>query len=62
VGDFAYRVGLPCKSGVGGGLVAVMPREFVVCTWSPGLDKRGNSLVGGHALDLLTTKTGISVF
>jgi len=62
VGDFAYRVGLPGKSGVGGGILAVMPGEFSVCVWSPGLNKNGNSLVGTKALELLTTLTGISVF
>ena len=62
VGDFAYRVGLPGKSGVGGGIVAVMPGHFTVCVWSPGLDDCGNSLAGTKALELLTTKTGLSVF
>lgn len=62
VGDFAYRVGLPAKSGVGGGILAVMPGEFSVAVWSPGLDESGNSLAGTLALELLTTKTGISVF
>ena len=62
VGDFAYRVGLPGKSGVGGGILAVMPGEFSVCVWSPGLDASGNSLAGTLALEWLTTKTGISIF
>lgn len=62
VGDFAYRVGLPGKSGVGGGIVAVMPGHFTVCVWSPGLDACGNSLAGIKALELFTTKTGVSVF
>lgn len=62
VGDFAYRVGLPGKSGVGGGIVAVMPGHFSVCVWSPGLDASGNSLAGAKALELFTTKTGISIF
>lgn len=61
-GDFAYRVGLPAKSGVGGGIVAVMPGEWTVAVWSPGLDPNGNSLAGVEALELLTTKTGTSVF
>ena len=61
-GDFAYRVGLPAKSGVGGGIVAVLPGEFVVAVWSPGLGARGNSLAGTMALELLTTKTGTSIF
>ncbi len=62
VGDFAYRVGLPGKSGVGGGIVAVMPGHFSLCVWSPGLDASGNSLAGTKALELFTTKTGVSVF
>ncbi len=62
VGDFAYRVGLPSKSGVGGGIVAVMPKRFSLCVWSPGLDDSGNSLAGTRALELFTTKTGISIF
>ncbi|MDF1552118.1 MAG: glutaminase [Deferrisomatales bacterium] len=62
VGDFAYRVGLPGKSGVGGGILAVMPKRFSVCVWSPGLDEHGNSLAGTLALELFTTKTGISIF
>ena len=62
VGDFAYRVGLPGKSGVGGGIAAVMPDKFSVCVWSPGLNESGNSLAGTKALELFTTMTGISVF
>lgn len=61
-GDYAYRVGLPAKSGVGGGVVAVMPGRFVAAVWSPGLSPRGNSLAGTMALELLTTKTGLSIF
>ncbi len=61
-GEFAYRVGLPCKSGVGGGIVASMTGEFSLCVWAPGLDENGNSLVGLKALELLTTETGISIF
>lgn len=62
VGDFAYRVGLPAKSGVGGGILAVMPGKFAICVWSPGLNAVGNSLLGTEALALFTTRTGISVF
>lgn len=61
-GEFAYRVGLPCKSGVGGGIVAVLPGHFSVCVWSPGLDNNGNSLLGAQALEELTTETALSVF
>ncbi|WP_042044960.1 glutaminase B, partial [Aeromonas simiae] len=45
-GDFAYRVGMPGKSGVGGGIIAVIPGELSVCVWSPELNKAGNSLAG----------------
>ena len=62
VGDFAYRVGLPGKSGVGGGILAVMPGVFSVCVWSPSLNESGNSLAGTKALELFTTLTGISIF
>lgn len=61
-GDFAYRVGLPGKSGVGGGIVAVMPGHYTIATWSPGLNESGNSLAGTKALELFTTKTKSSVF
>lgn len=61
-GDFVYRVGLPAKSGVGGGIVAVLPGEMAVCVWSPGLDAHGNSLAGVLALEVLTTLTGHSIF
>jgi len=62
VGDFAFRVGMPGKSGVGGGIVAVIPNRLSVAVWSPGLNAHGNSLAGTLALELLTTKTGISIF
>src|SRR5579863_1331268 len=61
-GDFVYRVGLPAKSGVGGGIVAVLPGQWAVCVWSPGLDPAGNSLAGVQALEWLTTLTGRSIF
>lgn len=61
-GDFVFRVGLPAKSGVGGGIVAVLPGEMAVCVWSPGLDVNGNSLAGTLALEWLTTYTERSIF
>ena len=61
-GDFAYRVGLPGKSGVGGGILAVLPERGVLCVWSPALDLHGNSVAGVEALDGFTTRTGWSVF
>ncbi|MEV0095927.1 glutaminase [Streptomyces sp. NPDC050738] len=61
-GDFAHRVGLPGKSGVGGGIIAVVPGRCTLCVWSPGLDQRGNSVAGVAALDRFTTLTGLSIF
>ncbi len=61
-GDFAFNVGLPGKSGVGGGIVAVIPNRLTVAVWSPGLNKKGNSAAGQYALELFTTKTGVSIF
>ncbi len=61
VGSFAYRVGLPAKSGVGGGIVAIAPRQCSIAVWSPGLDRFGNSLVGTLALELFTQRTKLSV-
>jgi glutaminase len=61
-GDFAYRVGLPAKSGVGGGIVAVVPGELALSVWSPGLDTNGNSLAGSMALERFTTLTTRSIF
>jgi len=61
-GEFAYRVGLPGKSGVGGGIAAVMPGELAVAVWSPGLNPAGNSLSGMMALELFTTYTARSIF
>jgi glutaminase len=61
-GDFAYHVGLPGKSGVGGGIVAVVPTKMAIAVWSPALNSQGNSLVGTKALELFTTKTGLSIF
>ena len=61
-GNFAYRVGLPGKSGVGGGIVAVVPGRFTVCVWSPELNAAGNSLIGMAALEALSQRIGWSVF
>ncbi|MBB4349164.1 MULTISPECIES: glutaminase [Rhizobiaceae] len=61
-GEFAYRVGLPGKSGVGGGIMAVAPGRASIAVWSPGLNHNGNSLVGSLALEMLADRTGWSVF
>lgn len=61
-GEFAFRVGLPAKSGVGGGITAVYPGQYAVAVWSPRLNETGNSFAGFRALELLTDQTGLSIF
>ncbi|MCJ2137814.1 glutaminase [Methylobacterium sp. J-026] len=61
-GEFAYRVGLPGKSGVGGGILAVAPGKASIAVWAPGLDTAGNSHLGRVALEQLTQRMGWSVF
>lgn len=61
-GDFAYCVGLPGKSGIGGGIVAIHPLQYSVAVWSPRLNNKGNSVMGIKALELLTTETKESIF
>ncbi len=61
-GEFTYKVGLPGKSGIGGGIAALYPNHFSVATWSPRLNEKGNSEFGMAALELFTTKTGKSIF
>ena len=61
-GEFSYLVGLPGKSGVGGGIAAIYPRRYSVAVWSPRLNSKGNSIMGMKALELLTTETMESIF
>jgi glutaminase len=61
-GEFAYRVGLPAKSGIGGGILAIAPNTASIAVWSPGLDESGNSKMGTLALEMLTDRLDWSIF
>jgi len=61
-GDFAYRVGLPGKSGVGGGILATVPGKASIAVWAPGLNAQGNSLLGSEAIQMLAQQAEWSVF
>ena len=61
-GEFSFRVGLPGKSGVGGGIVAVHPSKYAICVWSPRLNKKGNSFKAVRVLEEFTTETELSIF
>ncbi len=61
-GEFAFRAGLPGKSGVGGGILAIAPGRASIAAWSPGLNAQGNSRLGTEALEMLARRTGWSIF
>ena len=61
-GEFAFRVGIPAKSGVGGGILGVVPGRASIAAWCPGLDEKGNSLLATRAFEELARATGWSIF
>jgi glutaminase len=61
-GEFAFKVGLPGKSGVGGGIIAILPDQYAIAVWSPQLNKKGNSYKGMRFLEEFTTLSGVSIF
>lgn len=61
-GEFSFLVGLPGKSGVGGGIAAIYPSRYSIAVWSPRLNGKGNSIMGMKALELFTTETSESIF
>jgi len=61
-GEFAFKVGLPGKSGVGGGIIAIHPDQYAIAVWSPKLNKKGNSHKGMKFLEEFTTRSELSIF
>lgn len=58
-GEFAVRIGIPCKSGVGGGIMASLPGMMGIGVFGPALDYRGNSLAGAKILEMLSEENGL---
>ena len=61
-GEFAVRIGLPCKSGVGGGIMSCVEKQMGIGTYGPALDDKGNSIGGGYALEYLSRALHLHIF
>ena len=61
-GAFALNVGFPAKSGVGGGIMGVIPHRMGICVYAPALDKHGNSVAGVQLLEQLSNALNLSIY
>lgn len=61
-GEYLMKVGIPSKSGVGGGILGVVPNKCGICVYSPRLDKSGNSVIGKNLLKILSADLGLNIF